>query len=104
MWNHERRTVEWMWRGGEIVVVFLAMSWALFSAATRWRRPILPSRRPRRDAQFGDVPPVAPGAGHWLDSDDPDGGAVLERTPADATSISQIARVRLPFAPSPLFV
>ena len=29
MSNHERRTVEWMWRGGETVVVFLAMSCAL---------------------------------------------------------------------------
>jgi hypothetical protein len=62
MWNHERRTVEWMLRGGETVVVFLAMSWALFWAATRWKRPILPSRRLRRGAQFGDVPPVALGA------------------------------------------
>jgi hypothetical protein len=80
MWNHRRRTVEWMWRGGETVVVFLAMSWGLFWAATRWRRPILPSRHLRRGAQFGGVLFVPTGAGHWLDSDDPDGGAVAERS------------------------
>ena len=80
MWNHERRTVEWMWRGAETVVVFLAMSCGLFWAATRWRRPIRPSRRRRRGATFGDVPFVPTGAGHWLDSDDPDGGAVAERS------------------------
>src|SRR5450631_407625 len=80
MWNDERRTVEWMLRGAETVLVFLAMSCALFRAATRWRRPILQSKRLRRGAQFGDVPPVATSTGHWLDSDDPDGGAVPERT------------------------
>jgi len=80
MWNHERRTVEWISRRGETVVVFLAMSCALFWAATRWRRPNLSSRRPRRGAQFGDVPQVPTGAGHWLDSDDPDGGAAPERS------------------------
>ena len=79
MWNHERRTVEWMLRGGETVVVFLAMSWALFWAATRWRRPIPPSSRLRRGAHLGSVSPVVTGAGHWLDSDDPDGGADPER-------------------------
>jgi len=80
MWNHERKTVERMWRGGETVVVFLAMSWALFWAATRWKRPILPSRRLRRGARLGDVPPAATDPGHWLDSDDPDGSAALERS------------------------
>ena len=80
MWNHERRTVEWMLLRGETVVVFLAMSWALFWAATRWRRPIPPAKRGRRGAQLEGLPPVVTGAGHWLDSDDPDGGAVPERS------------------------
>jgi hypothetical protein len=38
MWNYKRKTVDWVLRG-DTAVVFLAMSWALFWASTRWRRP-----------------------------------------------------------------
>jgi hypothetical protein len=65
MSNHKRKAIEWVLRGVEMVAVFSAMSWVLFWAATRGRQPVAPSAR---------------GPGHWLDSDDPDGAAALERS------------------------
>ena len=41
---------------------FIAMAWALFWAATRWRRPIPPSSRLRRGVHLGSVSPVVTGA------------------------------------------
>jgi hypothetical protein len=61
MWNRRRKTVEWVWRGGELVAVFAAMSWALLWAARRRNRPA--PWRPSRHLDVGGRPLGSNGLG-----------------------------------------
>jgi hypothetical protein len=79
MSNHKRKTIEWLLRGVEMGAVFSAMSWALFWVVTHRRRLASPER-PLQGTAIGVAPVAEMRPGHRFDSDDPDGGASLERS------------------------